>query len=99
MQDQIDQLMDYVKSQFQQIEGELYIEQAIIAEIDEKLKTLTEKNNVLGHSDLMGFVKSVAELKAYQDIYREKLMKLDYLRGKFDSYMTLITQIENIFKK
>lgn len=83
-------LIDFIINQYEQIQGELMIQEVFANEVDEKIAELVDakKTNL---SSLL------SELSCYQELAKQKidlLHRLEYLRGMSEAYHNIIHEIK-----
>lgn len=82
--------VDFIISEFRQIQAELMIEKAIASEVDEKIDALVNQ-------DPKGLTGILSEIVLFHQLNKEKqdlLIKLKYLDGKFDALKSILEYFE-----
>lgn len=83
-------IVDFIINQYEQIQGELIIQEVFANEVDEKISKLADENNT-------SFSSLLSEITIFQELSREKinlLNRLEYLKGMLEAYAKVIQEIK-----
>jgi|688.fasta_scaffold1053361_1 hypothetical protein len=83
-------IVDFIISEYEQIQGELIIQEVFAKEVDDKILELVNKKNT-------GLTSLISELVFYQELGKEKtdlMNRLEYLKGMLEAYAKVIQEIK-----
>lgn len=76
--------------QYQQIQGELMIQEVMAGAVDDKIEAIVSK-------DSMGIINIITEIASYHQLIKEReslLTRLEYLKGMFEAYNEILLQLK-----
>lgn len=83
-------IVDFIINQYEQIQGELIIQEVFANEVDEKISKLADEKNT-------NFSSLLSELSIFQELSSEKINlmnRLEYLKGMLEAYAKIIEEIK-----
>jgi hypothetical protein len=83
-------IVDFIINQYEQIQGELIIQEVFANEVDEKISKLADEKNT-------SFSSLLSELSIFQELSSEKINlmnRLEYLKGMLEAYAKVIEEIK-----
>ena len=84
-------IIDFIINQYEQIQGELMIQEVFANEVDDKIADMMNKTP---HTS---FASLFTEITAYQELGKEKvdfMNRLEYLKGMMEAYANIIKEIK-----
>jgi len=85
-------IVDFVISQYEQIQGELIIQEVFARDLDDKI---LEIMNTKGNTSLGDIFREIA---CFQELGKEKtdlVCRLEYLKGMMEAYTKIIQKIKD----
>ena len=83
-------LIDFIISEYEQIQGELIIQEVFAKDVDERIMEIVNKNP---HSELGSLL---VEIASYQELGKKKyelVSRLEYLKGMMEAYSKIIAEL------
>lgn len=84
-------IVDFIITQYEQIQGELMIQEVFANEIDDKITDLIHKTPNASITNLFN------EIVSYQELGKEKvnfMNRLEYLKGMLEAYAKIIEELK-----
>ena len=88
-------LIDFIMREYEQIQGELMIQEVFAKDVDERIMEIVNKTS---HSELGSIL---AEIVSYQELGKKKyelVSRLEYLKGMMEAYSKIIAEVYRVEK-